>query len=480
MPPPPEVNAMGSSESAAPTPRGRNMFIAVASTLTAIEGYYLFNAQVRDPLHLPLGLLMLFLAALPGLLWAKRGRATLPVFEVLMLTTANAYAFPLLNGHSELIFYTSEDITRAALAVILFQLTAIVVYQATRGRASTHLFWREEVISEGMGKWLMYGMVLNTVYSYLSTFTEIIPPALESILRAIFFGIGIVCTFITMRRLGEGRLSSGERVFLFTNLFLQCAIMMSTLFLVAAVSTLLLALVGYVSSSGRLPVFVSATILFSIAVLHNGKSEMRAKYWENEYESPGITELPAFFIEWFQDGLKVRPDQEGDAKMTSKLIERTSLFHIMCLVVSTTPSSQPYLEGETYWDIPAQFVPRIFWPGKPLGHVSTSKLAVYYGLQTDEETLTTTIGFGMLTEAFANFGWLGVAGIGAFLAVLIKKIQCWAEDSPLFSYGGLVLVILLAWSFQVEFTLSIWLASLYQAIVAVLIIPMVLRRFFGS
>ncbi|HEY9156294.1 MAG TPA: hypothetical protein VIM69_14270, partial [Opitutaceae bacterium] len=95
-------------------------------------------------------------------------------------------------------------------------------------------------------------------------------------------------------------------------------------------------------------------------------------------------------------------------------------------------------------------------------------------------TQTTTIGFGMLTEAYANFGWFGVVGIGTALAFFIKKIQCLARESPLFSYGGLVVVIMLAWSFQVEFTLSIWLASLYQACVAVLIIPLALRKIFGQ
>lgn len=457
---------------------GRGIFVGGVIGLLAIEAYYAYTAEVRDPIHLQIALAMLFLAALPGLLWAKRGRASLPVFETLMLTTANAYALPLLNGHHELIFYRPEDITSAALAVLLFQIAAIASYEMTRGRPSLKPFWRDDVVSEDVSRWLTYGMALNTIYAALSTFTELVPGEIASVLRAIFFGIGIICTFISSRRLGEGRLSPGERVFFLLNLVAQCVVMVSTLYLVGAVSTLLLALVGYISGSGRIPFIVAGVILFSLAVLHNGKPEMRAKYWEAGIQTqPTLVQLPAFFAEWIHFGME-RKESE-DEKIAGKLIERTSLFHLMCLVVSTTPSTQPFLDGETYRDIPAQFVPRILWPEKPLGHVSTSRLSVYYGLQTEEETLTTTIGFGMVTEAFANFGWWGVAGIGAFLGILIKKIQSWGQDSPLFSYGGLIIVILLAWSFQVEFTLSIWLASLYQACVAVLLIPFGLRKVFG-
>jgi len=455
------------------------MFLVALAILIGVEGYYFLNGQFRDPIHLPIGLAMLTLAGIPALLWAKRARSTLPIFEVLMLTTANAYAFPLLNGHRDLILYSTEDITRAGLAVILFQCCAIIVYEATRGRPSQRAFWREEVVSQNIGQLMIYGIVLNTVYLYISTFTELVPASVESILRAIFFGIGIVSTFITARRLGEKRLSPGERAFFFANVFIQVVFMMSTLFLVSAVSLFLLTLVGYVSGSSRLPLVPMFVVLFGVAILHNGKSEMRDKYWVNEYPAPGLLDLPGFYAEWFHDGWTFHEGDESHSKLTSKLIDRTSLFHIMCLVVSTTPSKQPFLNGETYFDIPAQFVPRVLWPNKPTGHVSTSKLSVYYGLQTEEETQTTTIGFGMVTEAYANFGWFGVAGIGGALAFFIKKVQILAQDSPLFSYGGLILVILLAWSFQVEFTLSIWLASLYQACVAVLIIPLTLRKLFG-
>lgn len=457
-------------------PWGSRMFSAGLWALIGIEIYYAWHSEVRSPTHLQLGLLIIFFAFLPALRWAKEGRPSLPVFEVFMFTGANTYALPLLNGHRELLNYSDEDITTAALAVVFFQIIAFCTYEFTRGQAKTGSFWRDEVITRNLGQWLSYGMVLNTVYVFVSTFMTLIPDSVSSVLRAIFFGIGIICTFITSRRMGSGELSSGESAFFFINLLLQCIGMSSTLFLVGAVSVLLLALVGYVSTSGRVPLIISVGVLLVLAILHSGKSAMRTKYWENEQSSPTLVQLPEFFAEWFKEGLN-RTSDDTQEKMTSKLIERTSLFHMMCLVVSTTPAQQPFLGGETYRDIPAQFIPRFFWADKPLGHVSTSKLSVYYGLQREEDTLKTTIGFGMLTEAYANYGFWGLAGIAVLLGFSFKKVKCWAADGPLFSYGGLLLVIMLAWSFQVELTLSIWLASFYQACVAVLAIPFGLSRF---
>jgi hypothetical protein len=254
--------------------------------------------------------------------------------------------------------------------------------------------------------------------------------------------------------------------------------MMSTLFLVGAVSLLLLALVGYASSGHRVPLVSCLVAVTVIAVLHNGKDKMREKYWESQNPRPAFLELPAFYAEWFQLGLFSEDTENKRAKITGKLIDRTSLFHILCLVVSSTPDRDPYLDGETYRDVPAQFVPRILWPDKPLSQVSTSRLSVYYGLQTEEDTQRTSIGFGLLPEAYANFGFIGVCCLAAAFAFVVKKLQCWAIDAPIFSYGGLLLVILLAWSFQVEFTLSIWLSSFYQACMAVLGIPFLLRRIF--
>jgi len=447
-----------------------------AAAVAALLGYYVFKAEVRTDVHLLLGLTIALLSAVPALAWIKRERGSLPVFEVFILTGLSAYALPLLNAHESLVNYSNEDINTAALAVILFQIAAIAVYEAVSGRALTGRFWRDELITSDSRHWLLYGMALNTAYTCISTFTTLVPLSLEGILRAVFFGIGLICTFITARRLGARELSSGERLCFFLMLVVQCLATFATLFLVGALSTVVLAIIGFVSSRRHIPFVATVSILILFAVLHNGKAAMRDIYWVgDERVIPAPPQLPGFFSEWISQGLK--PTADPKVSKAAKLVDRTSLFQMMCLVASCTPNQQPFLYGETYLDIPAQFVPRILWANKPLGHVSTSKLSVYFGLQTEEDTAKTTIGFGLLAEAYANFGFLGLVGIGGFFGFFIKKAQCWAAESPMLSGGGLLIVILLAWSFQTEFTLSMWIASFYQASIAILAIPFALKAF---
>ena len=146
---------------------------------------------------------------------------------------------------------------------------------------------------------------------------------------------------------------------------------------------------------------------------------------------------------------------------------------------SITPEKKPFLNGLTYANLPAQFVPRFFWPNKPGAHESTSQMSIYYGLQRMEDTSRTTIGFGMTIEAYVNFGLPGVIMLGVFLGWFYKLVDGLTRHSPLMSYAGLFTVVLIAWSFQTEMPLSMWTSSMFQACVAIMGIPFLIRNFLG-
>lgn len=446
--------------------------------------YFANTAKVDDPFHLYLGLTMLCLGCLPGLFWARGRIKPFPIFETFMLTTVNAYAIPLLSGHQQLGFYADEVITTAALGVILFQVAAIGCYRLVRAQPKRTDFWSKPIVTDKLSRYLSYGMALTSIYTLFSTFYrdllfKFIPNETEGVLRAAFFGIGIVATFLAARRWGAGTIKRNDLTFFLVNLIIQFILQCASLFLVGGISMIVLLLLGYISASRRLPLVALLLVVPLLGILHNGKTALRAKYWSEDAERIGIADLPSFYAEWIQSGLTTHDTSEHSKGTTAKLLERTSLFHIMCLVVSVCPDRQDYLYGETYKHIPGQFVPRFFWANKPLGHISTYTLSRYFGLQTEEDTKNTTIGFGMLAEAYANFGFVGLGILGIVVGTMLKKITMWGSESPLVSYGGLLLVVLIAWSFQVELTLSIWLSSLFQACVAVLGVPMFVRS-FGS
>jgi hypothetical protein len=459
-----------------PAPPDRLLFRGGLALLVLTLGYYAFNAEVSSVTELYEGLAIIVLAMLPSLMWAQRTTHEFPVFEVFMLTGINIYALPLLNGQSELQAYSESVVEQAAAVVLFFQIIAIVTHLAVRGRPRTTPFWAEEVISRDTGRYLGHALVLTTIYTGIATFSDLIPGDLGAPLRAVFYGLGIISTFIQGRRWGQNDLSYQEKISFIINLALQVVFNFATLYLIAGISIIVLALLGYVSGGKRPPIVAMVITLPLIALLHNGKTAMREKYWGKEATfAPTLSDLPGFFTEWIQDGL----DLHQKTSLTTKLIERTSLFQIICLVVDSTPDRLPYLDGLTYGQIPGQFVPRFFWAEKPVAHISTYTLSIYYGLQRSEDTMKTTIAFGLLAEAYANFGFYGAGILGAVFAFGFKKYGMWASQSPILSCAGLLLVLLMAWSFQTELTLSIWLSSLFQATVAVLGVPLILRNFLG-
>ena len=444
----------------------------------ALCAYFAVAARVEDPLHRYQGLAILVLSLLPGLLWAKRQDTSYPVFQTFMITGLNGFALPLLGGHDQLNLYPVDSVSAAAWGVILFQLCAFGSYRLVTGLPGISPWWTTPLFTRNVEHYLRVGMGAATLYTAIAGFSEIIPTEIVGILRAISFGIGILCTFLLSRAWGAGELSRNDRVFFVLTLGLQTVFIVSTLFLVSGLSMIVLALLGYVSGGKRLP-FLACLLLFAcMAILHNGKSAMRLKYWENQTPKPTMTELPAFFGEWIGYGLNP-PQTAGAEKFASrKLIERTSLLHMLTLVVDATPARQPFLEGETYEHILPQLIPRVFWPDKPVGHVSTHRLATYYGLQNEESTLKTTIGFGIVVESYANFGFIGLAFLGILVGTGTKLAGIWSRHSPLVSYPGLLMVLLMAWSFQIELPMSAWISSLYQAAIATIGVPFALRLVF--
>jgi len=462
-----------------PRPPRSKLFAGAALGLAAAVCYYAYSSKAQDPTQLYLGLFILIGASLPAIMWAKRNDFRFPVFEVFMLTGVNTYAIPLLSGHQQLQQYSSETVTTAAFAVLFYQMVAIATYSMVRSRPGRGPFWNEDVISKGIADFLGYGMSLTTAYTMINYFTEWIPADLNSVLRAVCFGVGIISTFIQSRMWGQGTLPHHAKGIFIVQIALQVIFSWASLYLIAGISILVLALIGYVFGGKKVPVTALLVVLPVIGVLHNGKSVMREKYWENGAPAPTLTEVPGFFAEWVGYGLDPANIQEKK-QANNLLLERTSLMHILCLVVDYTPSRQPYLSGETYGYVPAQLVPSFFWKGKPPAHVATYRLSVYYGLQRPDDTAKTTIAFGMLSEAYANFGFFGAGALGFVFAACFKKISDLTVKSPILSYPGLLMVVLTAWSFQSEQTMAAWISSLYQACIAVLGVPFVVRNFLGG
>lgn len=458
--------------------QGRRLALLAGVALAATGIFRVYTTALEDPVLIGAGVAMLVLAALPALRWAQRNDRQLPAFEVLMLTAIPFYAFPLLDQKPAVALFSAEVMQRAATAVIAFQAAALLAHAITRGDAGRSPLWRESLLPDAYLSHARAGLALATAYQYLAQYTDIIPGEIGSVLRALFYGIGMLCAFILLQQWGHGQLTGGEKLFVAANLVAQLTMHFATLYLIAGASLLLLVLISYTSASRRVPGVLAVAAVAVIAFLHVGKSQMREIHWQPDAPRVTVAELPAFFAQWSRFSLAAHAASE--VGITARLLERTSLFHVLCVAVESIPSRQPHLDGETYAIIPAQFVPRFFWSDKPGPHKSNARLAVYLGFVPDEEAAQrVSIAFGTPCEAYVNFGLVGMVFLGAAYGLIFKKISTLALASPPLSSGGVLMVLLLAWSLQAEMTLSVWISSLYQALVVLVGLPVALKIALG-
>jgi hypothetical protein len=148
------------------------------------------------------------------------------------------------------------------------------------------------------------------------------------------------------------------------------------------------------------------------------------------------------------------------------LSERVGLMHLLLKVLDESPQPVPYLNGESYLIIPELLVPRLLAPGKIAAHEGTTLLNVHYGLQTREDTLTTTIGWGMLNEAAANFGAAGTIGLFLFFGSLYGWVTRFALGAPILSLRMLIAVTFMVFAVQTEFTAGVYFSALFQSLVS--------------
>ena len=464
-----------------PDPKtSHRLFQAGCFGLAGTLVWLIYRSPVQDAILLAMGGLVVVLGSVPALYWARKGDAHFPVFEVFMLTTIPFYGVSLLSGHPEVLSFSDGATVSAGGAILLFQVCAISAFMGSRGEVSRSPHLTTTLLPAAAFRFAQTGIWLNTVYLYVQGFTDYIPGEFRILFRSMFFGISTVSLFIEMRRWGNRELVQSEKGVVVVNLFVQLVFMFRELYLIAGISLLLIALLAYVSTSRRIPLVAIAAVLPLIAVLHSGKAVMRYQYWEQKAPLPDLSGLPGFFEQWVEHGLRGK-SEDSDAASTSlagRLFERASLFQMLCLVTERTPDIEPFLAGESYLYLPAQMVPSFLWPGKPSSLKSNILLAIHYRLVPEDNPTNVSIAFGMVAEAYANFGLIGCATLGLLLGFAYKRVTAAAVGAPQFSALGLLTILLGAWGFQAEQIFATWVVSLFQASLVVIGLPMVFRILF--
>ena len=433
---------------------------------------------------LPGFFLIAFSALLPAFLWCRRSGHGIPIYPLFTVGSLWTFGFPLITQHPLVLPYEPGARLAAAATVAMTNLVGTGFwYLLTRKLASPPTSYYG--FRPGSGDVLFFAalgvdILFNIITSSMETGVD---PAIFSIVRAIIQALANLGIFVLGYRAGQ-RLLSPIRIQAYG--IIMVVLILSTLpsvLMVNGLSNGAIALMAFAFGRGRLPWLALIVFLGSALFLQEGKVAIRDKYWANAEGAPiSFSHFPEFMDDWIGFSCKQIFSGSGNdipdtiSNDPQSLTERASLLHLFLLIQEMSPGEVPYLHGATYTIIPRLLVPRLFNEEKARTHLGTYLLAIHYDLQRPEDTSVTTIGFGLINEALANFGYPGCAGIGAFLGLFYGLAARWSSSFPLLSLRALFAILILTVAFENEFTAGVYVTVLFQGSCALLLLSLFTMR----
>lgn len=410
----------------------------------------------------------------PIYLWCDGKVQGMPVFPFFSLTYLWTFCLPLLSENPNVLAYSPEQQLYAGISTAMFLLSGTMVWmQIVRTPTAITKPYRALKTESAESFFIAIvgaGALLNM---YVIGGWQGIPDNLFTIVRGIILGLSFLGIFVLAYRCGQGSLPPSKTkifvIFLALNIFSAAA----SLILKTALTLFLLSVIAYVIGGRKLPLIAVMVGLVMLLPLHYGKHEMRHKYWEentNHHVQPW--EYPAWFQEWSayaMENLNAKPNRYEKKEKKESFVERSSVIHMLMMAQDKIPGQYPFLAGQTYSIIPLLFVPRALLPNKIRSHEGTHMLNIHIHRQTYQDTLKTTIAWGLLPEAYANFGLVGCAGIGGLLGAFYGLVTRLAIGTPAFSARTMFCVLVLSLALaSTEWTAGVYAATLFQSSVPIL------------
>ena len=423
-------------------------------------------------------LVVLAAAVLPSTLWIRMGAVGIPVFPIVALVYIPYFARPALTNSDVLPGYSNWEILRAALTVALFLLVASFPWRLLAGRTSSQRrVATDEFDPSREVQFALFGLLVGLIFhigiisgwwSWLGSFYGLVRIVAVTFVSVALFFIGVTRA--------QGFLRGKAWAISVAGVLLLVLSSLGSLFLVGGIVFILAVLFGHVMVTKRIPWFIAGLVVIAVTVLHAGKGEMRDKYWESGTTYGGVssmTQLPGFMAEWVAAGMNAI----ATGSYAQSAIERTSLLQMVLRVQSESPIRIDYLGGETYALLPAIVIPRFIDSDKPVSQAGMNMLNVRYGILTNEETSSTAIGWGLVAEAFANFGYMGVIGMGLLFGTLCGRLESWSRSAALISLPTLVSIAVTMVLINVEADFIQVCLTLLQSFAAVLVFLTAFRSF---
>ncbi len=437
---------------------------------TIFPAWTLWNARQDLAFETTFAGTVLYVACLlPSWFWVTGRIQGLPIFPIFGLIFLPTYVTPLWQGHSALAKYTPNEINTAAWTVVGFLLVAQLFWQQMAVRAVGVPQAVRMIDLKKAEKVLMICLVAEVIFEVLILFFWQLGGGVFAALRGFAGAAGRMGIFVFSYQLGSGSLKPGAKALFLALMGVLVVQEVASLVLAKVIPTVGVAFAGYMLGSGKVPWKALTCSLGTIMVLHAGKFEMREIYLEKRERTTSLTDYPRYFTEWVGYGLRNlglgKPGEERKEDVSSAK-ERAALIQLLIRIQSNTPAKVPFLEGESYRLIPSMLIPRVLSPGKAVAHTGNMILSLHYGILDEVGIWKTSVAFDPIMEAYANYGFLGVAVLAILFGFFIGWSTRLTIHVPMLSFGFLFGVQVIASVVASFNTAGVFVTTVWQSFLA--------------
>jgi hypothetical protein len=414
-------------------------------------------------------LLVTLASAVPIAVWIWTGASGIPLLPSLSVIYFIYYAIPILSENSSDLTFEPSEILGGAITVALFLIAAtaswwlLLAWNHRRPRGGAPLI----ISGSQVERVMFFGLASGSFYHialYMGWF-DWLGPAF-GLVRSIMLTLATAACFMLGHARAQGSLRGQKWAFAVSAMALMIALSWASLFLVSGLVYCLAAVFAYVLTTKRVPWIFIAAAIAAITVFHAGKDSMRDKYWitgKNYGAAISVAQVPALMAEWAETGLT----EITSGSSYRSAIDRASLLNLLMQVQRLTPDYVAPLNGKSYELLLQMLVPRFLDPNKITSQDAMKMLNVDFRFQTAEQTESTAVGWGLIAEAYANFGNLCVIAVGLLYGLLCGSLERWSAGAPLVSLPSLISVVVMMQMVNVELDAAALLTTLFQTIVAV-------------
>jgi hypothetical protein len=423
--------------------------------------------------------------------WSRSGIG-LPMLPLLAIQNLIIYASPIVFGHPSVALATRSHLFQAGLEVLVLGVAMTAAWWAGMQVLSpsppfSHVL--VDVQRGGSRALSRMGFALagiGTAYLVLQSMgltqslIDRLPAGSNSIIVALVAGASTCGFFTVALSFGSETTSLAVKIAFWSLLILNSLITASSFLLSAVSGNVFAAAIGLFWGSGRAPWRFIVGVALLISFLNVGKFTMREKYWPQGADEPSLNldlvSVPSRYSEWIQasyetmsqptpksvEGLdQASSDPEGSQSLMDRIDNLQNLLFV--IDAEDTGHIEP-IHGQSYLLIPALLIPKILWTDKPRTHQGQVLLNVHFGRQDLNSTFTTYIAWGLLPEAYGNFGPLwGAVYLGLFGGLLFAWVESMTARKLVISLEGiigfgLILNLLNSW----EMVASVLVTSTFQ------------------